>query len=364
MVTPRLLESLPLRERIARNRLWLPPMCTYSAAEDGVVTPWHVVHYGARAAGGFGTVVVEATAVSPRGRLSPRDLGLWEDAQVAGHSRLVEAIHASGSLAGVQLGHGGRKAGTPPWRPDTVGARQGTLAGWDLVAPSALAYPGHATPRELDLTEVRALVEAFAQAASRAVAAGYDLVELHGAHGYLLHEFLSPLSNHRTDTYGETTAGRRRLVLEVVGAVREAVGDAVLGIRLSATDWTAGGLTGEQTAELAPLLVEAGADVLHVSTGGNVPAKVPVAPGYQVPFAARVRDAVAATATPVVTVGVIRSATQAEQILVTGQADAVAVGRPALLDPSLPLRWARDLGTEGWQAQGVPVPYWRGVWAS
>ena len=210
---------------------------------------------------------------------------------------------------------------------------------------------------------------AFAGAARRAAAAGYDVVELHGAHGYLIHEFLSPLSNTRDDEYGGSPAGRRRFALQAVRAVREAVGnDVVLDIRLSATDWTEGGLTGEDTAELAPLLVAAGVDVLHVSTGGNAPARVPVGPGYQVPFAARVRAAVAGTATPgggepaVVTVGVITEAAQAEQIVATGQADAVAVGRPALREPYLPVRWAHDLGVNDWRAAGLPIQYWRGAW--
>ena len=369
--TPTILTPLPMRGRTARNRLWLPPMCMYSVdAHDGVATDWHVHHYSARAAGGFGTVIVEATAVAPNGRLSPADLGLWDDAQVPGHRRIVEAIHAAGSLAGVQLGHGGRKAGTPPWRPDdAAGARTTTIEGWDLVAPSAIAYPGHAAPRALTGEEIAATTAAFADAARRAAAAGYDVVELHGAHGYLIHEFLSPLSNTRTDAYGGSPDGRRRFALQAVRAVRGAVGDdVVLDIRLSATDWAEGGLTGEDTAELAPLLVAAGADVLHVSTGGNVPARVPVGPGYQVPFAARVRAAVAGTTTPgggepvVVTVGVITEAAQAEQIVATGLADAVAVGRPALREPYLPVRWAHDLGVNDWRTAGLPIQYWRGAW--
>ena len=371
MTTPTILTPLPMRGRTARNRLWLPPMCMYSVeAHDGVATDWHVLHYATRAAGGFGTVIVEASAVTPNGRLSPADLGLWDDAQVPGHRRIVEAIHAASSLAGVQLGHGGRKAGTPPWRPDdAAGARTTTIEGWDLVAPSAVAYPGHAAPRALTGEEIAATTAAFADAARRAAAAGYDVVELHGAHGYLIHEFLSPLSNTRDDEYGGSPAGRRRFALQTVRAVREAVGDdVVLDIRLSATDWAEGGLTGGDTAELAPLLVAAGVDVLHVSTGANAPARVPVGPGYQVPFAAQVRAAVAGTTTPgggepvVVTVGLITEAVQAEQIVATGQADAVAVGRPALREPYLPVRWAHDLGVNDWRAAGLPIQYWRGAW--
>nr|WP_300338875.1 NADH:flavin oxidoreductase/NADH oxidase [Actinomyces sp.] len=373
MSTPLLLTPLTLRHRQARNRLVLAPMCMYCVETgDGVPTDFHVLHYGTRAAGGFGTVIVEATAVTANGRLSPADLGLWEDAQVAGHRRLTEAVHAGGALAGVQLGHGGRKAGTLPWRPGADGAATGraaTLEGWDLVAPSTEAYPGHAVPREMSLEEIRQTIADFASAARRAVEAGYDLVELHGAHGYLIHQFLSPLSNHRTDAYGGSPEGRRRLALEAVAAVREAVGrDTVVGIRLSATDWAEGGLTSADTAELARQIVAQGADVLHISTSGNVPARFPVGPGYQVRFAAEAKQAVAGMSTPggsepvVIAVGLIETGPQAEQVLMTGQADAVAVGRYALRDPYAPLRWAHELGVNEWDKAGFPLPYWRGAW--
>ncbi|WP_423773733.1 NADH:flavin oxidoreductase/NADH oxidase [Actinomyces urogenitalis] len=373
MSAPLLLTPLPLRQRQARNRLVLPPMCMYCVdSGDGVPTDFHVLHYGTRAAGGFGAVIVEATAVAANGRLSPADLGLWEDSQVPAHRRVVDAIHAGGALAGVQLGHGGRKAGTPPWRPAADGTATGrttTLEGWDLVAPSAEAYPGHATPREMSEEEIRLTIADFASAARRAVEAGYDLVELHGAHGYLIHQFLSPLSNHRTDAYGGSPEGRRRLALEAVAAVREAVGpDTVVGIRLSATDWAEGGLTSADTAELARQLVAQGVDVLHISTSGNVPARFPIGPGYQVRFAAEVKQAVAGMTTPgggepvVIAVGLIENGPQAEQVLMTGQADAVAVGRYALRDPYAPLRWAHELGVNEWDKAGFPLPYWRGTW--
>ncbi|VEG29776.1 oxidoreductase [Actinomyces howellii] len=367
MIAPRILEPLTLRSLTARNRLWLPPMCMYSAtAQDGAVTDWHVLHYATRAAGGFGTVVVEATAVTPEGRLSVNDLGLWDDAQVAGHARIVEAVHSQGALAGVQIGHGGRKAGTAPMRP---GAKEGTVPGWELLAPSPLAFPDLAQPRELGTGEIDALVESFAAAGRRAVAAGYDLVEIHGAHGYLVHQFLSPLSNARTDAWGGSPEARRRFALEVVEAVREAVGPrTALGIRLSATDWLDGGLTGEDTAELAGLLVAAGVDVLHISSGALLPAQIPVGAGYQVHLAAQVKAAVEGMTTPggsapaVVAVGLITSGAQAEQILRSGQADAVAAGRAALRDPYLPVRWAHELGVDGWQDAGLPVQYWRGAY--
>ena len=362
--TLRILEPMTMRGLTARNRLWLPPMCMYTVeAQDGVVTDWHVVHYASRAVGGFGTVIVEATAVTPEGRLSLYDLGLWSDEQVAGQRRLVEAIHAGGALAGIQIGHGGRKSGTAPWRPKVEGARTGTLEGWDLLAPSAIPYPEHAVPAELDETGINRIVEAFAAAARRAVEAGYDVVEIHGAHGYLIHEFRSPLSNQRTNSYGGSAENCQRFPLEVVRAVREAVGtDTVLDIRLSASDWADGGVTGEETAAFSRELVEAGVDVLHISSGGNVPAAVPVGPGYQLPLAEQVRRAVSGTGVPVVGVGLIEEAAQAEQALITGQVDAIAVGRAALRDPYLPLRWAADLGVRSWDEAPWPIQYWRGTW--
>jgi len=310
---------MTMRGLTARNRLWLPPMCMYTVeAQDGVVTDWHVVHYASRAVGGFGTVIVEATAVTPEGRLSPNDLGLWSDEQVAGQRRLVEAIHAGGALAGIQIGHGGRKSGTPPWRPKVEGARTGTLEGWELLAPSAIPFP----------------------------------------------HFRSALSNQRTDSYGGSVENRQRFPLQVVRAVREAIGSqTVLDIRLSASDWAEGGVTGEETAAFSRELVEAGVDVLHISSGGNVPAAVPVGPGYQLPLAQQVKQAVAGSDVPVVGVGLIEEATQAEQALISGQADAIAVGRAALRDPYLPLRWAADLGVRSWDEAPWPIQYWRGTWS-
>ena len=361
----RILEPMTMRGLTARNRLWLPPMCMYTVeAQDGVVTDWHVTHYASRAVGGFGTVIVEATAVTLEGRLSPNDLGLWSDEQVAGQRRLVEAIHAGGALAGIQIGHGGRKSGTPPWRPKVEGARTGTLEGWELLAPSAIPFPEHAVPTELDEAGISRIVEAFAAAARRAVEAGYDVVEIHGAHGYLIHEFRSALSNQRTDSYGGSVENRQRFPLEVVRAVREAIGpDTVLDIRLSASDWAEGGVTGEETAAFSRELVKAGVDVLHISSGGNVPAEVPVGPGYQLPLAEQVKRAVAGSDVPVVGVGLIEEAAQAEQALISGQADAIAVGRAALRDPYLPLRWAADLGARSWEEAPWPIQYWRGTWS-
>ena len=208
-----------MRGLTARNRLWLPPMCMYTVeAQDGVVTDWHVTHYASRAVGGFGTIIVEATAVTPEGRLSPYDLGLWSDEQIAGQRRLVEAIHAGGAVAGIQIGHGGRKSGTAPWRPKVEGARTGTLEGWELLAPSAIPFPQHAVPSELDEAGIGRIVEAFAEAARRAVEAGYDVVEIHGAHGYLIHEFRSPAATMghtcaSAETMKSTTTGRSLMAL-------------------------------------------------------------------------------------------------------------------------------------------------------
>ncbi|MFC2435123.1 MAG: NADH:flavin oxidoreductase/NADH oxidase, partial [Peptidiphaga sp.] len=295
-----LFSPLSLRNATARNRLWLPPMCMYSVyAEDGRATDWHVQHYAARSSGGFGTIVVEATAVSPEGRLSPRDLGLWDGGQVAGFARIVEAIHAGGALAGVQLGHGGRKSEVNP-ASEGPDSRRGGKPEWDLLAPSAVAFPGMPTPEALDEAGIDRLVDAFAAAASRAVEAGVDVVELHGAHGYLIHEFLSPLSNTRTDSYGGSEENRRRFLLRIVDGVRRAVGDRVLCVRLSATDWLDGGLTSEATCRLSSVLVEHGVDVLHISSGALLPADIPLGPGYQLPFAADVKRAVAGSEAKVV----------------------------------------------------------------
>ena len=244
------------------------------------------------------------------------------------------------------------------------GARTGTLEGWELLAPSAIPFPQHAVPTELDEAGIGRIVEAFAAAARRAVEAGYDVVEIHGAHGYLIHEFRSALSNQRTDSYGGSVENRQRFPLQVVRAVREAIGpETVLDIRLSASDWAEGGVTGEETAAFSRELVEAGVDVLHISSGGNVPAEVPVGPGYQLPLAEQVKRAVAGSDVPVVGVGLIEEAAQAEQALIAGQVDAVAVGRAALRDPYLPLRWAADLGARSWEEAPWPIQYWRSTWS-
>lgn len=338
-----LFEPLTLRGTTFPNRAWLAPMCQYSAT-DGLPDDWHLVHLGARAAGGFGLVVAEATAVVPEGRISPQDTGLWNDAQVAAWSRITEFVRSRGSYSGVQLAHAGRKAST--YSPFAAG--RGTVpaseGGWTSVGPSAVAYPGLEVPAELTDAQVEAVPGQFAAAARRALAAGFDVVELHAAHGYLLHEFLSPLSNTRTDEYGGTLENRARLLVETTDAVRAVWPDEKpLLVRFSATDWAEGGLTVEEVGLVAKELAGHGVDLVDVSTGGNVPASIPVGPGYQVPAARAVREA---SGLPVAAVGLITTAHQAEQVLVDGAADAVLLGRVALRDASWPLRAAHELGAD------------------
>ncbi|CAN5187321.1 NADH:flavin oxidoreductase/NADH oxidase [soil metagenome] len=360
---PLLFDPLTLRGTTFANRIWLAPMCQYSAV-DGVPNDWHLVHLGALASGGFGLVITEATAVVPEGRISARDTGLWNDEQVTAWRRVTDFAHARGTLAGVQLAHAGRKASTYPLFA-TTGEQHGrgsvpvTDGGWQTVAPSALAYPGLAAPVALTAAQIADVPRAFAAAAERALAAGFDVVELHAAHGYLLHEFLSPLSNRRTDEYGGSLENRARLLVEVTDAVRAVwPDDRPLFVRVSATDWADGGLTVDEVTQVAKELAAHGVDLVDVSTGGNVPADIPVGPGYQVPAARAVR---AGSGLPVTAVGLITDPRQAEQVLVDGSADAVLVARAALRDPHWPLLAAHELGVDndraGWQPQ-----YLRATW--
>ncbi|WP_425955244.1 NADH:flavin oxidoreductase/NADH oxidase [Xylanimonas sp. McL0601] len=350
-----LFEPLRLRDLTVTNRAWLAPMCQYSAV-DGVPNEWHLVHLGARAAGGFGLLLAEATAVVPEGRISPQDVGLWDDVQVAAWRRITEFVHEQGALVGVQLAHAGRKASTyRPWSP-VQGSVPAAEGGWPTLGPTGLAFPGYAAPAAMTPEQVAAVPEQFAAAAGRAHAAGFDVVELHAAHGYLLHQFLSPLTNQRTDGYGGTPGNRARLLIETADAVRAAWPDGKpLFVRVSATDWTTGGLEPDDVAAVAKELGAHGVDLVDVSTGGLVPAEVPAAPGYQVPHARRVRQL---SGLVVAAVGLVTSAEQAEQVLVDGAADAVLLGRPALRDPHWPLRAARELG----DAVAWPPQYQRGAW--
>jgi len=347
---PRLFEPLQLRDVRFRNRVWVSPMCQYSA-RDGLANDWHLVHLGSRAVGGAGLVLAEATAVSPEGRISPGDLGLWSDGQVEPLARVAGFVAERGAVPGVQLAHAGRKAATGlPWsggRP--LGVEEG---GWEVVAPSAVPFgAGHPTPRALTDSEVVGVVRLFAEAAGRAAAAGFRVVEIHAAHGYLLHEFLSPLSNRRSPPYGGTLEARARVVLEVARAVREAVPEGLaVFVRISAADWADGGWDLPQSVQLARWLGEEGVDLIDCSGGGLVPeAKPPVGPGYQVPFAEAIRrEAGIATAA----VGLITEPAQAEEIVASGRADAVLLARAMLRDPHWPLHAARALGAEGpWPVQ-------------
>ncbi len=357
MPQPALFTPLELRSRTARNRVWVAPMCQYSVEEwDGVPTQWHLVHLVSFARGGAGLVMTEATAVEPRGRISNWDLGLWNDEQRDAFAPIVAAIHEAGALAGVQLAHAGRKGSLyRDWSGS--GTQPVEDGGWQTVAPSAIAFGGYAPPRALTSAELPGIVEAFASSARRAVEAGFDVVELHAAHGYLLHQFLSPLSNLRSDAYGGSLENRARLLLEVVRAVRAAIGpERALFVRFSATDWAGGrGWTVDDTAVVAGWARDAGADLFDISSGGLVPdVVVPTAPGYQVGFATTVRER---TGAPVVAVGLITEPEQAEQIVASGRADAVMIARELLRNPHFALRAADELGAD---ADVWPPQYVRG----
>ncbi|MEU1911001.1 NADH:flavin oxidoreductase/NADH oxidase [Streptomyces massasporeus] len=356
-----LFEPYTLRELTIPNRVWMPPMCQYSAApegpETGVPTDWHFAHYAARATGGTGLIIVEATAVSAQGRISPYDLGIWNDAQVEAFRRITRFLTAQGTVPAIQLAHAGRKASTDrPWKG---GAPVGPDAhGWDSVAPSPLAFDDrHPAPAELTVDQIKDIVGQFAAAARRALAAGFEIAEIHGAHGYLINEFLSPHSNHRTDAYGGSYENHTRFALEVVDAVREVwPEDKPLFFRVSATEWLEdGGWTADDTVRFAADLRAHGIDLLDVSTGGNASGvRIPTGPGYQVPFAARVKNE---TALPVAAVGLITDVEQAEKILANGEADAVLLGRELLRNPSWARHAARELGGE----VRVPDQYHRSV---
>lgn len=346
-----LFTPLTLRGLTLRNRIAVSPMCQYSAT-DGVANDWHLVHLGGFATGGAGLVIAEATAVVPEGRISPQDLGLWRDEQVPMLARITRFVHAQGAAIGVQLAHAGRKASTRrPWEGSgTVTPEEG---GWtNVMAPSAIRYSDtYPSPLVLDGDGIARVIAAFADAARRALAAGFDVIELHAAHGYLLHEFLSPLTNARTDAYGGSFDGRVRLVCEVTEAVRAVWPDErPLFVRLSCTDWADGGWSADDTVALARRLAPLGADLIDCSSGGLVShQRIPVGPGYQVPFAERVRrDAAIATGA----VGLITEPAQAEAIVASGQADLVLLARELLRQPHWPLAAAHALGVPGpWPPQ-------------
>ncbi|RFA13960.1 oxidoreductase [Subtercola boreus] len=351
MTSATLFSPLTIRATEFRNRLWVAPMCQYSAEkQDGVPTDWHLAHLGSFASGGVGLILTEATAVNPEGRISPQDLGLYTDEQQQAFGRINTLLHAQGTATGMQLAHAGRKASVyRPWadKEGTVPLAEG---GWATVAPSAVAFPGYDEPAELTVDEIEQIIEDFRAAARRSVDAGFDVIELHAAHGYLMHQFLSPLSNDRTDSYGGSLENRARFVLEVVAAVRAEIGELMpLFVRFSGTDWSAsGGWDIQQTVTVAGWAEDAGADLFDVSSGGNVTGvTIPVAPLYQVELAATLR---AEAGVPVSAVGLITTAAEAAEVVASGRADAVMMARQFLRDPHFALRAAHELG--------VTLDYW------
>jgi 2,4-dienoyl-CoA reductase-like NADH-dependent reductase (Old Yellow Enzyme family) len=351
-----LFDPFSLRSVTFRNRIGVSPMCQYSS-EDGFADDWHLVHLGSRAVGGAALVIAEATAVEARGRISPQDLGLWKEEHLAPLARIARFVRAQGAVPGVQLAHAGRKASVSrPWDGDKP---LDPPAGWaPIAAPSPIPFDtGYQTPVPLAAADLTAVIAAFAAAAARAVRAGFEVLELHAAHGYLIHEFLSPVTNRRDDVWGGTFENRIRLVVEIVRAIRRAMPDALpLLVRLSTTDWLGDeGWTVEDSIALARRLKGEGVDLIDCSSGGIAPGvRIDAGPGYQVPNAARIR---AEAAIPTAAIGFITSAAQAEQALRAGQADLVFLARELLRDPYWPLRAARELG-----ASVAPPVQYRRAW--
>ncbi|WP_149539807.1 NADH:flavin oxidoreductase/NADH oxidase [Siccirubricoccus phaeus] len=350
-----LFEPLVLRGVTLKNRIGVSPMCMYSCGPDGMPTEWHLAHLVARAVGGAAVTFTEAAAVAPEGRISPADLGIWSDAHLPGHQRLTAAIAAAGSVPGIQLAHAGRKASRKaPWEDGPA------EPGWTTLAPSAVAFGDYAVPRAMSEADIEQAIADFAAAAKRSIAAGYRIIELHAAHGYLLHQFLSPLSNQRNDGWGGDLNGRARLVEEVVKAVRAAIPDEVpLVIRVSHTDWVEGGWDTAETVQLAARVKALGVDMVDVSSGGlDHRQKIVLGPGYQVPGAVAVKDG---AKIPVAAVGLITEPAQAQAILAEGKADLILLARVLLRDPYWPLHAAEALG----RPEAIPTPpqYERG-WAT
>lgn len=355
-MSSKLFEKYKIRGIEFRNRIWVSPMCQYSSI-DGMPTDWHLVHLGSRAVGGAGLVIMEATAVSPEGRISPSDAGIWSDDHAEAYKKITNFIKSTGAVAGIQIAHAGRKASTgEPWNGGKKVEK--SKGGWETVAPSAIAFSDdYPNPREMTKTEIEKTTEDFVAAAKRAVQAGFEVIEIHAAHGYLFHEFLSPLSNKRTDEYGGGLANRTRFLLETAQKVRESVPENLpVFVRISATDWTENGWDLAQSIELCQKLKNIGIDLIDVSTGGNIStANIPVAPNYQVPFAKEIREK-AEIATGAV--GMITDAQQAEEILQKGEADAILIAREFLRDPYFPFTAAKELGEE---IEYVPNQYRRAI---
>ena len=345
-----LLTPLNLRGVTFRNRIAVSPMCQYSA-ENGFANDWHLVHLGSRAAGGAGLVIVEATAVLPEGRITPKDVGLWSDEHIEPLARIARFVHSQGAVAGIQLAHAGRKASCDaPWKGGA--ALSPAEGGWQVAGPSPIAFSMESpTPVALTQEGIEAVIAAFEAAARRALRAGFKVIEIHSAHGYLLHEFLSPLSNERADEFGGSLENRMRLVLQVAERLRAIMPEELpLFVRISATDWAPGGWDDTQSVELAKRLKRLGVDLIDVSSGGLVPnAKIPIQRGYQVPFARRIRDEAEIRTGAV---GLITNAEYANQIVTGGDANIVLIAREFLRDPYFALNAERALGAEpNWPVQ-------------
>lgn len=340
----KLFSPLTIKSVTLKNRIAVSPMCEYSAV-DGFANEWHLVHLGSRAVGGAGLIITEATAVSPEGRISPDDLGIWKNAHLDKLKTIVSFIHKQGSIAGIQLAHAGRKASSPvPWKGGPQLAKEN--GGWQTVAPSAIPFnEGEMIPEALTQDGINKVIADFKAAAARSLTAGFKLIEIHAAHGYLINEFLSPLSNQRTDKYGGSFENRVRLLLEITNAVQSVwPKDLPLFVRISATDWAPGGWDESDSVKLALLLKEKGIDLMDCSSGGLVPGvKIPVGPGYQVPFAAQVKKEAGILTGAV---GMITGATQAEAILANEEADLIIIAREFLRDPYFPLHAAQALGVD------------------
>ena len=345
-----LFSPFQLRSVTFPNRIGVSPMCQYSS-QDGFATDWHLVHLGSRAQGGAGLVMIEASAVTADGRISSGDLGIYKDDHIPRLKQIAAFIHSQGARAGIQLAHAGRKASmTPPFGGERLLLPE--EGAWQPVGPSAVPFAAnYAVPQALDAAGIAAIVRAFGQGAQRAIQAGFDIVEIHAAHGYLLHEFMSPLANLRTDAYGGSFENRIRLTLDVVDAVRaEWPAHLPLSVRISATDWADGGWTADESVQLSALLRQHGVDIVDVSSGGQVPnAKIPLGPGYQVPFASRIRTE---AGIPTAAVGMITDPAQANEIVASGKADFVFLAREMLRDPYWPVHAAAALGeTASWPVQ-------------
>jgi len=336
-----LFSPLTLKSVTLKNRIAISPMCQYSA-KDGFPNDWHLVHLGSRAVGGAGLIIAEACAVVPEGRISPFDIGIWKDEHIEAHLRITKFIESQGAIPALQLAHAGRKASCDtPWNGG--GYLQNDVNAWQIVGPSSIPFkPGAPTPNELTIEEIKQVVLAFQFAAERSLKAGYKIIEIHAAHGYLLHQFLSPLSNQRTDAYGGSFENRVRLLLEVVEAITAVWPDTLpLFVRISATDWREGGWDLQESIELVKVLKLKGVDLIDTSTAGNIfDAQIPVAPGYQVNFAKAIKKEGSILTGAV---GLITSAQQAEEILQDASADIILIGRLALRDPYFPLNAAKQL---------------------